>query len=116
MPGGSSQTIEKNYPQECAEVLDLMEELFDVERRAKDLDDLKSKRSSESKEIISRIQAWLLETKPKARDESSLLSAINYVMNHWVGLTKFLKDVRIPLSNNEVELSLIHISEPTRPY
>jgi len=29
-------------------------------------------------------------------------------MNHWNGLTKFIDDVRIPLTNNEVERTIRH--------
>ena len=50
-----------------------------------EFEDLRDKRQSESKEIISCIQLWLLENQQKARSESGLLSAINYVINHWVG-------------------------------
>ena len=100
--------IEKNYPRECTEILDLMEKLFRIERMAKDFDELKEKRGTESKQIIDDISAWLLKHKPQARGESELLKAINYMMNHWTGLTKFLDDVRIPLTNNEVERTIRH--------
>ncbi len=98
--------IEKNYPTECTEILDLIDELFRIERVATDYNDLKFKRDRESKKIIDQIQDWLLDNKLKARTESGLLSAINYSMNHWQGLTKFLEDVRIPLSNNEAERTI----------
>jgi len=100
--------IEKNYPKEVAQVLDLMGELFHVEKIAKDFDDLKSKRLNLSTEIIIKIKDWLMEAKMKARSESELLKAINYCMNHWSGLIKFLDDVRIPLTNNEVERTIRH--------
>ena len=100
--------IEKNYPRQVDEILNLMEELFHIERIAEDFDDLKTKRQNESKDIIDKIKSWLLENKMKARGESEFIKAINYSMNHWVGLTKFIDDVRIPLTNNEVERTIRH--------
>ncbi len=100
--------IEKNYPREVNEILDLMEELFHIERITQDFDDLKMKRETKSKLIIDKIKAWALENKLKARGESELLKAINYLMNHWGGLVKFLDDVKIPLTNNEVERTIRH--------
>lgn len=100
--------IEKNYPRQTKEILDLMGELFHIEKTAKDFEELKTKRLEESKLIIDQIQSWLLDNKMKARGESELRKAINYSMNHWDGLTKFLNDVRIPLTNNEVERTIRH--------
>ncbi len=100
--------IEKNYPREVNEILDLMEELFHIERMAENFNDLKVKRETQSKIIIDKIKAWALENKLKARGESELLKAINYLMNHWDGLIKFLDDVKIPLTNNEVERTIRH--------
>ena len=34
--------------------------------------------------------------------------AINYTMNHWAGLTLFLTDNRVPLTNNDAERTLRH--------
>ena len=46
------------------------------------------------------------ETLPKSRPESALRKAINYQLKYWDGLTKFLKDPHIPLTNNDAERGL----------
>lgn len=100
--------IEANYPRECEEILDLMDELFHLEKLATSYDELKKIRKEQSQPIVDKIWNWLIENKIKSRPESHLEKAINYMFNHWQGLTRFLKDVRIPLSNNEAERAVRH--------
>ena len=98
--------IEGNYPKECEKILDLIGDLFEIEREAISYEDLRVKRQTESKMIVDKIQTWLIETKPNTRPDSGLRKAINYTMKLWKGLVLFLDDVRIPLSNNEVERTI----------
>lgn len=100
--------IEGNYPKECEEILDLIDGLFHLEKLATGYEELEKIRREKSKPIVDKIWGWLLENKIKARSESHLEKAINYMFNHWQGLTQFLKDVRIPLSNNEAERAVRH--------
>jgi hypothetical protein len=85
-----------------------MDELFHLEKLAKSYGELKKIRKEQSQPIVDKIWNWLIENKVKSRPESHLEKAINYMFNHWQGLTKFLKDVRIPLSNNEAERAVRH--------
>lgn len=100
--------IEKNYPRECSEFLDMVDELFYIDKLAKDFDDLKKLREEKSKPLTDKMHDWLLEHKMSARGESHLRKAINYSLNHWQGLLNFIEDVRIPLSNNEAERAIRH--------
>ena len=100
--------IEKNYPRECSEFLDMVDELFHIEKMAKDFDELKKLREEKSKPLTDKMYDWLLEYKMKARGESHLRKAINYSLNHWKGLLNFIEDVRVPLSNNEAERAIRH--------
>lgn len=100
--------IEINYPSECKEILDLTDELFKLERVAKDFDQLKILREIKSKPLIEQIHKWLIENLATARSESGLLNAIEYSLKYWIGLTQFLKDIRIPLTNNEAERTIRH--------
>ena len=95
--------IEKNHPKECKQILKLMSALSKVEHKAKSYEHLQELRTEESAPIVEKIKEWLMEAKIKARSESYLEKAVNYSMNHWDGLTKFLKDAKIPLTNNEAE-------------
>lgn len=98
--------IQKNYPKETKQVLKLMSALSKVEHKAKSYEHLQELRDAESKEIVEKIKTWLMEAKVKTRPESGMEKAINYSMNHWDGLTKFLKDPKIPLTNNDAERAI----------
>jgi len=95
--------IQKNYPKECKQILKLMSALSKIEHKAKSYEHLQELRTEKSAPIVEKIKEWLMETKVQARSESGLEKAINYSMNHWDGLTKFLKDSKVPLTNNEAE-------------
>lgn len=99
---------EQNYPTESKEVLDLMDELFRTEHRATDYAHLKILRESESKPVTRKIHEWLLKTRADARPESSLRKAIDYALKYWPGLTTFLVDVTLPLTNNDAERAIRH--------
>lgn len=95
--------IQKNYPKEVKQILKLMSALSKVEHKAKSYEHLQKLRTEESTDIVEKIKTWLMEAKTNTRSESGMEKAINYSMNHWDGLTKFLKDAKIPLTNNEAE-------------
>lgn len=99
---------EENYPSESKEVLDLMDELFRIEHRATDYAHLKILRETDSKIFIEKIHEWLLRARPEARPESSLRKAIDYTLKYWSGLTEFLVDLTLPLTNNDAERAIRH--------
>jgi len=88
--------IKENYPGECEEILDYMEELFEIERRARTFEELEQLRQAESKPVVDKIFDWLAEKKSKHLPESGFTKAVNYMLKYLGGLTLFLKDVRIP--------------------
>lgn len=100
--------IRENYPKECDEILDLIKKLFAIEREARDWEELKRLRKERSEPFIDKIRDWFYEKKAEHLPQSGLTKAIAYALNHWKGLTEFLKDVRIPLSNNDVERAIRH--------
>lgn len=101
--------IKENYPADCEEILKLIDKLFAVERRAKDWDELGQLRRTDSKVLIDQIYKWLIEKKTSHPfKESSFMKAVDYSLKFWGGLTKFLTNVKIPLSTNEVERALRH--------
>jgi transposase len=100
--------IQANYPEQSKEILDLIDALFSIERRAKTFEELKILRESESRVLITKIEAWLLDNYSKCRPCDGLRRAIEYNQKYWIGLTQFLKDLKIPLSNNEAERTIRH--------
>lgn len=108
---------ESHYPGPGGEVLDLIGQLYAVERACPALDPTASAevheharqlrgaaRREQSIAIVDAIRAWAY--RQRALPESSLGKAIAYMLGLWVGLTRFLGDARIPLDNNATERGL----------
>ena len=108
---------EPHYPGPCAEVLQLIGQLYDVERASPRLDGAvrdeeradalatrAALRTAQSTALVAEILAWA--QRQRALPESSLGKAIAYLRGLWPGLTHFLKDPRIPLDNNATERGL----------
>lgn len=100
--------IEKSFPKPCGEVLDLIDELFLIERECPqqgpegDEDRLKL-RHDKSRPVIDKIVEWFYRTVPTCLPESGLHKAIGYMVHMWKGLVLFLNNPRVPLSNNGTE-------------
>ena len=97
--------VEAFFPQQCRQILDLIGELYAIEKlcpTGPPGDELRRKlRSERSREILARIHRWALET--RALPESGLGKAIAYMAGLWAGLTVFVDDPRVPLDNNATE-------------
>ena len=93
--------VEINYPTECNTILTLIGELFEIERRAKDIADLKRLRESESVVVIDKIKTFLTTT--VCLPSSGLSKAINYANKNIKELTVFLTNELVPLTNNAAE-------------
>ena len=89
-------------------ILDKIDELFKIERKAKNFEELKMLRENESTKVIKEIKKLLLEEYPKSREGSQKRKAILYIDKRWSGFERFLTDSRIPLSNNEAERTIRH--------
>lgn len=98
----------EDYEKPVTEIVRMIDELFAIESRAGDFDELRQLRKTESRELISKIQAWLLDTRAKLFPNEGLTKAIDYVLGHWTEFTLFLQDLSIPLSNNDAERGLRH--------
>lgn len=93
----------------ASEMVEMIDELFGVEAKAGSFDDLRLLRKTESREIVHRMQSWILEQTTKHLPGDGIKLAINYAANHWQDLTTFLKDLSLPLSNNDTERALRHV-------
>lgn len=91
---------------EIKEYLEFYKELSLYEKQAKDFEDLKIIRQTKSKPLIEKMHEWLLDQLPKSRAELGFRKAIEYSINQWPQLIKFLDDPVIPLTNNEAERSI----------
>jgi transposase len=104
--------IEESFPLACREILDLIAELYALERSVSEepltdeqhLARRADVRRTRSTEVLSRIQRWVMGQ--HALPESGLGKAIAYMMGLWSGLVRFTSDPRIPLDNNATERAL----------
>jgi transposase len=108
---------EAHYPGPCAEVLELIGQLYAVERtcpavafgtseelQAEALALRATARRERAAPIVAAIHAWAHQQ--RALPESSLGKAIAYMLGLWRGLTRFLDEPRIALDNNATERAL----------
>jgi transposase len=108
---------EPHYPAPCAEILELIGQLYGVERACPSPDPTASEetrsaalelraelRREQSTPIVEAICAWAHQQ--RALPESSLGKAIAYMLGLGPGLTRFLDNARIPLDNNATERGL----------
>lgn len=101
--------IEQNFPRECDEILELISKLFDVDKLAAsangNAEQMRAQlRQQHSRPLIDTIKDWAIEQ--RTLPEGGLGKAIKYLFRYWTGLTAFLDDPRIPLTNNHAEREL----------
>ena len=93
-------------PQVSALPLALMNQLYDIERRAMKMSDQErgELRATESRRILDRLSEYLEGPVGKSvLPASKLGGAFNYIRNHWEALNVFVNDGALPIDNNQVE-------------
>jgi transposase len=97
---------QESDPQVSALPLALMNQLYDIERRALKMSDQErgELRGKESRKILDRLAEYLEGPLAKNLLPSSRLGgAFNYLRNHWEALNVFVDDGSLPIDNNQVE-------------
>jgi transposase len=89
-------------------VLDLYRDLYQIEREIKDKSALfrLAIRRRKSKPLIKHLRKIIVHAKSKFTPTHELMKAINYTLNHWRALTRFLKNPDIAIDNNEAERAI----------
>jgi transposase len=98
--------VEAQHPDVCKVVLDLIGQLYDVEREAnaRAPDERLTLRRETSKPILKAIHDWALAT--PALPQSGLGKAIAYMGGMWDGLVVFIDDPNVAIDNNATERAL----------
>ncbi len=60
-------------------------------------------RQERSGPLCEQLHVWLQLERQQVPDGSAIASAIDYSLNHWMGLTRFLSDGDVPIDNNHIE-------------
>jgi len=90
---------------QCAEVLDLIGKLYEIERSVTGPPDERlTARNKKSRPLVQQIHQWALST--TSLPQSPLGKAIGYLSSLWPGLQVFLDDPHVTLDNNAVERAL----------
>jgi transposase len=60
-------------------------------------------RQERSRPLWEEMHVWLQLERTRVPDGSAIAKAIDYSLNHWVGLGRYLLDGDVPIDNNHVE-------------
>ena len=101
------KALDKNNYPESKIILDMINELYAVERECKENKfsyyEIIKKRREKSVPLIESIRAWLDANVDKYPPKCDMGEAINYTLNLWSLLIIYVKDGRLPIDNNLVE-------------
>jgi transposase len=106
------EDIMEYWPDKCHFVMKRISEVYEFEEQTEALELSPNQRlefhKTHSKPKMDELKNWLDEQKTSAVFDpgGSLGKAIQYMLNHWEKLTRFLKVPSAPLDNNELERSL----------
>jgi hypothetical protein len=92
----------------ATEALKRIAALYEIEARVRgDTPDARrAMRQVESRPLVEDLRRWFEAQLAKLPARSTTADAINYALNHWDGLARFLDDGRIDLDTNAVERAI----------
>lgn len=94
-----------NKSQIAGTALELIGQLYGVERDIKllPLDARLEHRRRRSTPIAQALHEWLVAQRAKLTEGTATARAIDYSLNRWAALTRYLGDARLPIDNNHDE-------------
>jgi transposase len=92
----------------ASEALERIAALYAIEKtiRGRSADERRAVRQERSKPLVLELKAWIEQQLTRVSGKGKIAEHINYALNHWDGLTRFLDDGRIELDTNIVERSI----------
>lgn len=87
------------------EAIEIIRKLYEVEKKIKDkgIEERYRIRTEESKPIMDGFKKWLDDNLGKVPPTSQIGQALNYAVNEWPYLARYLDDGRLAIDNNMVE-------------
>ncbi|MEZ5567849.1 MAG: IS66 family transposase [Halioglobus sp.] len=87
------------------QALAIIGQLYDVEREIKDKppDERQRMREAHSRPIIEHLREWLIHQRSGLTDGTRTAKAIDYSLNRWEALTRYLDNGAVPIDNNWIE-------------
>ena len=89
----------------AGEALELFGALYAVEREARELnsEERLRLRQEKAKPAADVLRRWLIARRGQVPDGSATARAIDYSLNRWAALTRYIDDPAVPADNNWVE-------------
>ncbi|MGH7461637.1 MAG: IS66 family transposase [Longimicrobiales bacterium] len=99
------ELIKANQSPVAAQAVQRIAMLYRIEREAKDLspEDRLALRQVRAKPLCDEMHVWLQLERQRVPDGSGIAGAIDYSLNRWVALTRYLQDGNVPIDNNHCE-------------
>lgn len=96
----------------ATELLAMVAELYAVEDRARPLDDesRRTLRQQSSTPILAKIKTWLDTESQLVLPRSPMAAAINYTLNQWEALNRYVEQGYLNIDNNAAERALKRIA------
>ena len=79
--------------------------IYKIERQVKDLEaeERRTIRQQQTKPVLDALREWMLLQRQKVPGNSATAKALDYSLNRWTALTRFVDDGQLPVDNNWVE-------------
>jgi len=92
----------------AVEAVERIDALFAIEREINGAapHERKRVRNERSRPLVVALETWLREQRRKLSASNQVAKAIQYSLNRWTALTRFLDDGRLCMSNNAAERAL----------
>ena len=92
-------------PVRAHHVLGCVRQLYAIERDAKELnpEERRALRQEKTKPILDTLKEWLDTEHPRALPKSPIGEAIQYALNQWQALNRYLEDGDLDIDNNAAE-------------
>ncbi|NJL70450.1 MAG: IS66 family transposase [Candidatus Competibacteraceae bacterium] len=93
---------------DCDEILDIFGALYKIEEdiKGKTQEEILQARQAKAKPLFERFNIKISTLKGTLNPTHPLMSAIDYSLNHWAALTRYLDDPRLSICNNETERTI----------
>jgi transposase len=95
-------------PERAHHALALIRLLYDVEREAKELDapTRQQRRVEQSLPLLEQMHTWLETERRVVLPKSPMGTAIQYALNHWEALRRYVNDGELAIDNNVAERAI----------
>jgi transposase len=89
-------------------ILDIYEDLYAVERdiKGRTAAERLAVRRARSKPLIKKLRSEVASLKARLNPTHPLMSAVDYTLNNWIALTRFLKNPDLDIDNNSAEQAI----------